>query len=339
MDPDYQLEIEARISLNATPVAVEALTLDAPRQLIATVLSESCSVMFFHPGNPNPTHQIRVADDPIDIAGGGRGRAYVACREAMSVDVLSSDGIIKRINLPGRPHGIAWNGSFVRSKQKILVTCELPDRELGAICVIDEGSLAISNVLPVGRQPRGINLYWHRKQFLVANYGDHSISIVDQSGHKALATLPTAGRPLGVDVSWSDPRDIVISLDAGGVLQRMDASHFPPALSGLTALKRSTRPLTSLSPACCLPIGEDNLWIATDRHSGSLALLLSRGREFKQIQCYQIEDSKHEEQGLGQIAIATPGLSGRYYIANRKRKQLLLARMRRNKPLAAPLRR
>lgn len=336
MTPVYSLEIESTIPLQSTPVAIRALTLNGPRQLIATVLSESNSIMFLYPSEILAARRFKVADDPIDIAGGGRGRAYVACRAAMTVDVIDTEGFVKRIGLPGRPQGIAWNGSYSDGKQKILVTCDIPGNDAGAICVIDEESLSVSNVVTVGRQPRGISLHWQRKHFLVANYGDHSITVMDQLGRKALATLPTAGRPVGIDVSWSDPRDIVVSLDAGGVLQRMDASLFPPTLSGLTALKTATEPPSNLSPACCLPIGEDDLWIATDRNSASVALLLSRDREFKQIDCFQLGRSERNAQGLGQIAIMTPGLLGRYVIADRQRKQLILATLRKTKSTRSP---
>jgi len=327
VDTAYTIEIENRLNVGATPVALRALSFSTPKQTIASVLSESHCVLLFDPVTDKPTRQISVGEDPIDISGGGGEFAYIACRASRSVDVISASGLLNRINLPGEPHGLAWNGSYNSLKQKIMVTCQLPGSQDGVVCVIDEETRAISNTLKVGKQPRGVTLDWQRKHLLVANYGSDSITIIDQAGTKVLATLPTAGRPWTTNVSWSDPEHVIISLRAGGVLQRMDASRFPPVLSGLAALRRPTEPPSSLVPFCALPVGEDHLWIVPDRNSESLALVFSDRQELKQVGFYPLGNDERGDGGLGQVAISGHGLPGRLCIANRKRKQLLFARM------------
>lgn len=327
VDTEYTIEIENRLNLDATPIALRALSFSTPKQTIASVLSESRCVLLFESGTDKPTRRIPVSADPIDITGGGRDLAYIACRASRTVDVVRASGLLKRIDLPGEPHGLAWNGSYNSRKQKILVTCQLPGSQDGVVCVIDEETLSVTNVLKVGKQPRGITLDWQRKHLLVANYGSDSITIIDQAGTKVLATLPTAGRPWTANVSWSDPGHVIISLRAGGVLQRMDASHFPPVLSGLAALRKPTEPPTSLIPYCALPVGEDHLWIVPDRNSESLALVFSDDQELKQVGFYALSKEERGDGGLGQVAISRHGLPGRLCIANRKRKQLMFARM------------
>ncbi|NQY98710.1 MAG: hypothetical protein HRT82_16275 [Henriciella sp.] len=331
MDASYEIEIENRLNLDGTPVAVRALSFSSPKQTIASVLSESSSVILFESGEDKPSQAIKVNDDPIEISGGGRDQAYVACRASRTVDVIRKSELVDRIALPGEPQAIAWNGSYNSIKQKIMVTCQLPGSEDGLVCVIDEQTLSISNTLKVGKQPRGITLDRQRQHLLVANYGSDSITVIDQMGTKVLATLPTAGRPLAANVSWADPQDIIISLKAGGVLQRMDASRFPPVLSGLTALRKPSEASNSVIPACALPIGEDNLWIVPDRTSESLALVVSNEQELKQIGFYSLGASEPSETGLGQVAISRHGLPTGLCIANRKRKQLLFANMRKVK--------
>ena len=331
MDASYEIEIENRLNLDSTPVAVRALSFSSPKQTIASVLSESSSVILFESGEDEPSQEIKVNDDPIEISGGGRDLAYVACRASQTVDVIRKSEFVDRIALPGEPQAIAWNGSYNSTKEKIMVTCQLPGSEDGVVCVIDEQTLSISNTLKVGKQPRGITLDRQRQHLLVANYGSDSITVIDQMGTKVLATLPTAGRPLAANVSWSDPQDIIISLKAGGVLQRMDASHFPPVLSGLTALRKPSETSNSVVPACALPIGEDNLWIVPDRTSESLALVVSNEQELKQIGFYSFGASEQSDTGLGQVAISRHGLPTGLCIANRKRKQLLFANMRKVK--------
>ncbi len=331
MKSEYLFEIDDRVQLDATPVALAALSFASPHQSIATVLSESRSILLFESGQTMPSSRIRVSDDPVDICGGGRDRAYVACRAAGRVDVISQTNRIKRIELPGQPQAVAWNGSFNPIKQKIFVCCEMPGASDDVVCIIDEETLTISNMVKVGRQPRGISLDQQRKHLLVTNYGSDSISVLDQFGARVLATLPTAGRPWTANASWSDPEDLVISLRAGGVLQRLDATIFPPILSGLTSLQKPTSPPTNLTPECCLPIGEDHLWIAPDRFSEALALIVSSGRKFEQIGYYPLGSEETGTEGLGQIAISGHGLPGTLCIANRKRKQLMFARLLKQK--------
>lgn len=331
MDPEYHIEVLQRLPLGATPVDVKTLSFSSPKQTIASVLSESHSVLLFEPGNAAPATTISVAEDPVEISGGGRDTAYIACRASATVDMISQTGLVKRIDLPGLPQSLAWNGSYNPTKQRIMVTCQKPDSEDGILVVIDEETLRIVNVLDVGKRPRGVSLDRQRKHMLVANYGSDSISIIDQSGKKTLATLPTAGRPWAINVSWFDPQDIIISLRGGGILQRMDASQFPPVLSGLTALTAPSRPPSSMAPYFCLPLDEDHLWIAPDRHSEAIALVRSDGRDLKQVGYHRLGPEDQSGEGLGPVAISGHGLPGKLFIANRKRKELVLAEMSRRK--------
>jgi len=331
VDSEYFIEVEKKVPVEATPVAVTSLSFATPKQFIAAVLAEVPSVILFEPGKTVPGQRIRVADDPVALSGGGQNLAYVACRAAKAVDVIHQNGFVKRIGLPGQPQDLAWNGSYNPTKQKILVSCEIPGTRDGVVCVIDEETLTLTNVLSVGNQPRGIKLDWHRKHLWVANYGGDSVTIINQTGTKAIATLPTAGRPWTTDVSWSDPENIIISLRAGGVIQRMEASVFPPTLSGLTALSMPTDPPTDFTPECCMPVGEDHLWIAPDRFSESVALLVSNGREFQQIGIHSFGPREDDSDGLGQITLAGQGLPATLCIANRKRKQLIFATLRKEK--------
>ncbi len=327
MTAAYTIEIENRLNLKATPVAVKALCFAAPKQMIASVLSETRSVVLIAAGANRTSKRIQVSEDPVEISGGGRDLAYVACRSARSIDVIRPSGVVARIALPGEPQSLAWNGSYNPAKQKIMVTCQSPGSLDGVVCVIDEETLSVSQTLEVGKQPRGITLDWQRKHLLVANYGSDSISILDQDGARVLATLPTAARPWIANVSWSDPDDIMISLRAGGVLQRMDASQFPPVLSGLAALRKPTEPPARLTPYCALALDEDHLWLVPDQDSESLALVQSNGQALKQVGYHQLGKDAAGDEGLGQVAIFGLGLPGRLCIANRKRKQLIFARI------------
>lgn len=331
MSPNYSIEIDTVIPLDATPVAVKTLSFATPQQSIATVLAETSSVLVFPVGESLPRSTIQVGADPIDICGGGRAYAYVACQGSNSVDVISNTELIKRIRLPGRPNGLAWNGSYNPSKQKIFVSCEVSNSAHGIVCTIDEETLEVSKVLTVGKDPRSLSLDVHRKHLFVANHGSDTVTVIDQTGSDTLATFPTAASPRAAHVSWSDPSDMIISLGAGGVIQRMDASHFPPSLSGLTVLQDPANPSNKITAECCLPIGEDNLWIAPDRFSESIALVLSRGDEFKQVGLLKLGAGGPGELGLGQVAVSAHGLPAKLYVANQHRKQLILASLKREK--------
>lgn len=332
VSPDYHIKILERLPLGATPVDVKTLSLSPPKQTIASVLSETRTVLLLESDGPNVRTKIRVAEDPVEIAGGGRDVAYVACRAAGCVDVINCAGLVKRIELPGLPQSLAWNGSYNARKQRIMVTCQAPDSDLGTVVVIAEETLEIVNTLKVGKQPRGISLDQQRKHMLVANYGSDSISIIDQAGKQTLATLPTAGRPWAINASWFDPEDIIISLWGGGILQRLDASQFPPVLSGLTALSTNDRTQSSMVPYACLPLDEDHLWIAPDSHSEAIALVRSDARDLRQVGYYRLGPEQQDEQGLGRVAISGHGLPCTLFIANRRRKEMLLAEMSRLKP-------
>lgn len=329
MDPKYTIEIETRLDLGATPVALKTLSFATPKQILAGVLSETHTVLLFAAGETSPYARIVVDTDPIDVTGGGRDLAYIACRAPHSVNVIRNSRLVKRISLPGAPQGLAWNGHYSPTKQKIMVTCQLPDADEGALVVIDEETLSISNTLNVGRRPRGISLDWQHKHVRVANYGSDSITVIDQAGSKVLATLPTAGRPWATNASWSDPQDIMVSLNGGGILQRLDASRFPPVLSGLAALKKPTKPPTRLTPYCCHPLDEDHLWLVPDRNSESLALVSSYPDALKQVGYYALGADDQSDGGLGAVARTGHGLPGALCIANRKRKQLMFAKMQR----------
>lgn len=338
MGSDYTIDIEHRLDLGATPVDVKTLSFASPKRTIACILSEPHAVLLFSIGDTFPTTRILVNEDPIEITGGGRDLAYVACRASRTVDVIRKSGLCQTVDLPGEPQSLAWNGSYNPTRQKIMVTCRLPGSEDGVVVVIDEETLTITNVLDVGKRPRGISLDRQRKHLLVANYGSDSISIINQAGTKVLATLPTAGQPRTTNVSWSNPQDIIISLGGGGILQRMDASRFPPVLSGLAALKKPTKPPTSLAPYCCLPLDEDHLWLVPDRNSEAIALIVSGERALKQVGYFRLGADDKSNEGLGQVAISGHGLPGSLCIANRKRKELMFARMQRVKPAVSPCR-
>lgn len=327
MTRTYGLEIEDRLKLNATPVAVKTLSFDTPRQIIACVLSEPCSVILLHAATKTFTGRIPISADPIDITGGGRDLAYVACRASRTVDVFHSSGFLKRIEVPGEPQGIAWNGNYHPNKRKILVTCAMPEPQDGVVCVIDEDELAISNTVKVGKQPRGISLGSRRKHLWVANYGSDSVTVIDQDGSKALATLPTAGRPCMVNTAWSAPNDVLVSLSTAGILQRMDASEFPPVLSGITALRRPTNPPNSLSPVCAIPMNEDHLWLVPDRYSETLALVRADEHTLEQIDVYTLGSAPPGEVGLGPVSVFAHGLPSGVCIANRKSRQLIFAKL------------
>ena len=336
MSPEYRIKILERLPLGATPVDVKTLSLLPPKQTIASVLSETHSVLFFESDGTSDHKRVSVADDPVEIAGGGRDLAYVACRAAACVDVITPAGLLKRIELPGLPQGLAWNGSYNKRKQRIMVTCQASDSDHGTVVVIEEETLSIVNELSVGKRPCGISLDQQRKHMLVANYGSDSISIIDQAGKKTLATLPTAGRPWAINASWYDPEDVIISLRGGGILQRLDASQFPPVLSGLTALATNGRSPSSMTPFTCLPLDEDHLWIAPDSHSEAIALVRSDARDLKQVGYYRLGPDQKGEHGFGPVAVSGHGLPSKLFIANRKRKELVMARMSRLKSAAAP---
>nr|WP_070959730.1 hypothetical protein [Hyphomonas sp. Mor2] len=335
MAPDYTLHIETRLDIGATPIALKTLSFATPKQTIACVLSETHTVLLFAAGETTPNARILVDIDPIDISGGGRDFAYIACQSPQTVDVIRRSGFVKRIPLPGIPQSLAWNGSYAATRQKILVACQIPDTEEGVVVVIDEETLSIANTLKVGKRPRGISLDGQRKHFLVANYGSDSITIIDQAGTKVLATLPTAGRPWMANVSWSDPQDIMVSLNGGGILQRLDGSQFPPVLSGLAALKKPTKPPTRMTPFCCYPLDEDHLWLVPDRNSESIALISSNQNELKQVGYYALGKDDQSGEGLGSVARTGHGLPSALCIANRKRKQLIFARIHRGKSAIA----
>ena len=338
MGSDYTIDVKHRLNLGATPVDVKTLSFSTPKRTIASVLSETHSVLLFSIGDTFPTSRILVNEDPIEISGGGRDLAYVACRASRTIDVIRKTGYCKRIDLPGEPQSLAWNGSYNPTRQKIMVTCQMPGTAEGVVVVIDEETLSITNVLEVGKQPRGISLDWRRKHLLVSNYGSDSISIIDQAGTRVLATLPTAGQPRSINVSWSSPQDVIIALGGGGILQRMDASRFPPTLSGLTALKKPTKPPTSLAPYCCTPLDEDELWLVPDQNAEAIALVVSDERELKQVDYCRLGTDDKSEEGLGQVVISGHGLPGSLCIANRKRKELMFARMQRKKRPLSPRR-
>lgn len=331
MDQKYSLETIAEIELDGTPIALKTLSFSSPAPVIAAVINEARSVLLFQPGAQRVASVIRTGEDPVDITGGGGDLAYVCCRGSQIVDILNKTSRVGQIMLPGRPHGIAWNGSFHPQHRRILVTCQLPNSDDGVVCVIDERDHRVTNVVPVGKQPRSISLVQQKRILLVSNFGGDSVTVIDPMGTKVLHTLATAGRPWAANDSWADPEHIIISLQAGGVLQRMDAMHFPPALSGLTVLRRAPDSQIGFTPACCVPIGQDDLWVAPDKSSEIVALVRCRGREFQQIDSFALGPADSDTTGLGQIAMASLGLPSKLYVANLKRKQLMLTRFSRRK--------
>lgn len=327
MPSDYQIDVECRIALGGDPVATKAITFESPDPYIVTALSDQNRVVFVESGAREISHDISVGAGPCEITRGGGAQAYIACRDDCTVDVVNQRERVRQIRLPGPPSGLAWNGAYRRGKRRIMVTCETSPTERGLLCVIDEDGLDIIHTLQIGHMPRGICLDRHRKLLFIANHGDDSVHIVDETGRRILHTVATAGRPLGANYSWADRNHIIISLDAGGVLQRLDASRLPPELSGLTALRRGPSARDTLTPSCCVPLGQDDLWLAPDRYSETLALIVSNDEGFEQIDRIALGSASALEHGLGQIAVSTPGLPGFIYVANRHQKQLVLARI------------
>lgn len=327
MPSEYALQVEARIALYGAPSALKSMAFASPNQYLVTTLSEENRVVLIQSGTTSIIGDIEVGNDPFDLTAGGAGYAYVACRDDRTIDVIDRKRRVARMDLPGIPQGLAWNGAFKRGKRRLMVACEREDQKNGILCVIDEESLQITNTLQIGRHPRGIGLDRHHKLIFVANHGDDSVSIIDQRGLQVLDTVATAGRPSKINYSWADRDHIIVSLDAGGVLQRLDASRQPPELSGLTALRRGDPPRSALVPSCCVPLGQDDLWLAPDRFSESIALIASNDDQFDQIACFNLNETSDETFGLGELAIATPGLPGRIYVANLKRQELVLARI------------
>ena len=327
MPADYSFEIEAITDLDGVPSAVAALSFSSPDQFIAVGLSDRNKILLLEPGSNEVVQEITVSDDVSEITQGGGELAYAICRKSNSVDAFDRHKRVKQIFLPGEPQSISWNGAFKRGKRRIAVTCRVPDERRGLLCVIDEETLEICNTLQIGSLPSGICLDHHRKLFFVANFGDDSVHIVNQSGNRVYHSVATAGRPTIANYSWADQDQIIVSLEAGGVLQRLDASRLPPELSGLTALRRETPSRSSITPSCCIPIGQDDLWLAPDRYSETLALIKSSEDVFEQIGCFELGTSGETGLGLDQAAVATPGLSGRIYVANRAQSQLAQVRI------------
>ncbi|MEL6861113.1 MAG: hypothetical protein AAGL11_04685 [Pseudomonadota bacterium] len=323
MPTHYDIEIEARIDLDGMPSAVATVSFNSSSQYIATALRDQNRIVLTEPGKNAPFREIKVSDGPVEITPGGGEYVYVACRGAQTIDVINQQTRIKSIALPGEPYGMSWNGAFKPGKRRIMITCRDPSEKRGLLCVIDEETLEITHTLQVGTKPSGICLDQHRKLLFSANFGDDSVNIIDQTGTRIYHTVATAGRPVIANYSWADQDQIIISLEAGGVLQRLDASRLPPDLSGLTALRRCTPTRTSLTPSCCIPIGQDDLWLAPDRHSECIALVKSSDDIFEQIACFELGTSGETGLGLSQAAIATPGLAGRIYVANRAQNQLV----------------
>ena len=323
MPAQYDIEIESRVELDGMPSAVAAVSLSSPSQFIATAISDKNSVVLIEPGKTTPFRKIKVNDGTIEITEGGGEYAYIACREARTIDVINEGGRIKSIDLPGEPYGLSWNGAFKPGKRRIMVTCRNPSEKRGLLCVINEETLEIIHTLQVGTKPSGLCLDQHRKLLFSANFGDDSVNIIDQTGTRIFHTVATAGRPVIANYSWAGQDQIIISLEAGGVLQRLDASRLPPDLSGLTALRRCSPTRASLTPSCCIPVGQDDLWLAPDRHSECMALVKSSDDVFEQIGCFELGSSGETGLGLSQAAVATPGLSGRIYVANRAQNQLV----------------
>lgn len=327
MPSAYQFEIEARIPLDGDPIATKAVSFSTSDTYIATALVDRACIVLVKSGASQISREIPVGEGPCEITRGGGSHAYVACRDACTLDVIDQGKRLKQIKLPGPPSGVAWNGAFRRGKRRIMVSCETSPIERGVLCVIDELTLEVINMLEIGHKPRGICLDRHRKLLFVANHGDDSVYIVDETGGHVMHSVATAGRPLGANYSWADQDHIIISLDAGGVLQRLDASRLPPELSGLTALRRGPSTQDSLTPTSCVPLGQDDLWITPDRYSEAMALIVSNDEAFEQIDTFVLGDTTAGEMGLGQIAVATPGLPGHVYVANRRRQELVLARI------------
>lgn len=327
MPSKYQIDIEARIPLAGDPIATKAVTFATSDAYIVTALRDQARVVLIKSGEIEISHDIPVGAGPCEITRGGGSQTYIACRDACTLDVIDQRERLKQIKLPGPPSGVAWNGAFRRGKRRIMVTCETSPTERGVLCVIDELKLEIVNMLQIGHKPRGICLDRHRKLLFVANHGDDSVYIIDQNGRHVMHSVATAGRPLGATYSWADQDHIIISLDAGGVLQRLDASRLPPELSGLTALRRGSSTKDGLTPSSCVPLGQDDLWLAPDRYSEAMALIVSNEERFEQIDCFFLGGTAVMETGLGQVAVATPGLPGRVYVANRNRQELLLVRV------------
>lgn len=328
---DYTLQIVSKIAVPGAPSALKAMPLASPNVFLATTMSDENKVAILKSGMASLISEIQVGNGPFDVSRGSGVLAYVACRDDRTLDVIDRKARVARIDLPGTPYGLAWNGMFKRGKSRLLVACERANQKYGMLCVIDEETREIINTLQVGRNPRGIGLDRHHRFLFVANCGDDSISIIDQSGTHVLGTVPTAGRPIGVNNSWADKDHIIVSLDSGGVLQRVDASRQPPELSGLTALRRDNPAQSALLPSCCVSLGQDDLWVVPDRFSQSIALVVSSEKTFQQIDCFDLSDGRDDSHGFGELAIATPGLPGRFYVANTNRHELLLVRLEKHR--------
>ena len=70
MGSDYTIDVKHRLNLGATPVDVKTLSFSTPKRTIASVLSETHSVLLFSIGDTFPTPRILVNEDPIEISGG-----------------------------------------------------------------------------------------------------------------------------------------------------------------------------------------------------------------------------------------------------------------------------
>ena len=160
---DYSIQIEAKINLPGAPSALKAMPLASPNRFLITAIPDENRVVVLKSGMASLISDIETGAGPFDISPGGAEHAYIACKEDRTIDVISSRRRVTRLDLPGVPQGLAWNGVFKQGRRRLMVACELPGHRNGVVCVIDEERMEIINTLQVGRNPRGVGLDRQRR--------------------------------------------------------------------------------------------------------------------------------------------------------------------------------
>ncbi len=128
---------------------------------------------------------------PDAIAASKDGKLlYVTCRDSMELVVVdvADRRIIKKIDLPAKPTGMALNPEGT----KLYVTCAVPR---GAICVVDTATGKIASSIPASSSPIGPVIAPDGKRLYVCNRFENDVAAIDLGSGKKIALVPAAREP------------------------------------------------------------------------------------------------------------------------------------------------
>ncbi|WP_162555741.1 PKD domain-containing protein [Reichenbachiella versicolor] len=162
----FSVDTKSVSIVNSIPVAKPSqsspIAIDAANRIVWVVNPDNNSVTMLDADTHAKIKEIPVAQDPVSVAIDAEGEAWVACRDADQIDILSTAGVfVKSIPLSrgASPYGVVFDHNGVEGY--------LSEFGAGLVTKLDGSTNTIGSSLTLGNGPRALALSGDGTQLLV----------------------------------------------------------------------------------------------------------------------------------------------------------------------------